>query len=67
MATQRIYVISENGAPLALVSAVSQAAAIKHSTANRFSASVATQQELVQLIGDGMTVETAGETAAEEA
>lgn len=59
MATTRIYVVHADGEAIALVRAVSQAAAIRHSTANRFAAIVADQDALIKHLGDGMKVEDA--------
>lgn len=60
---KRIYlVISEaEGEKARLVKASSQAQAIHHVVANRYTAEVATQEGLVGALGSGLKVEEAGE------
>jgi len=55
----RIYRVAENDEFIALVRARSQSEAVRHCTANRFGAKVATPDELVALIGEGFKVEQA--------
>ena len=55
----RIYRVAENDEFIALVRARSQSEAVRHCTANRFGAKVATPDELVSLIGEGFKVEQA--------
>lgn len=61
MTTSRIYIVCDTASqePPRLVRAISQAHALKHVT-KPFTASVATQDELVRWIGDGAEVENAG-------
>jgi hypothetical protein len=63
--TTRIYIV-QNGAdvPVRLVDAASQSQAIRHVTANLFSARVATTHEVARLVADGVEVEDAGRTGA---
>jgi hypothetical protein len=64
----RIYRISEINSPAgklcALVRAGTQAQAIRHVVRNRFSADVATQDDLVGLLSAGVKVEDAGKEDA---
>ena len=60
----RIYRVFENEKFSALVRARSQAEAIRHISADRFSAAVANTEELVSLIGEGFKVEDAKPDAA---
>ena len=60
----RIYRVQEITAPnqiiaTMLVRAKSQAGAIKHVTTGRFAAEVATKDQLVELLTDGITVQDA--------
>ena len=65
----RIYAVSESvktaegivAGSTALVRANNPAQAIRHVASDRFSARVASQEELVMLVSDGVVVETAGE------
>jgi len=58
--TTRIYYVSGADKPR-LVRASSQAQAINHVVRNQYTASVATQINLVELLGKGVVVETASE------
>jgi hypothetical protein len=63
-AAKRIYVVTEEGKnEQHLVRASSQAQAVHHVVAARFCAEVASQSQLVQLLGDGVKVEEAGSDA----
>ena len=59
---QRVYLVRESNEVISLVRARTASEAIRHAIANRFSAEVASQDDLIRLVGDGMKVETAGET-----
>lgn len=62
MATQtRIYIVRDGVATIGLVRARSQAEALRHCTAGRFVAQVADQDQLIEAVGKGMTVEDAGQ------
>jgi hypothetical protein len=61
---KRIYKVREQDVFAALVRARSQAEAIRHVTANRFSANVASAEELVALVSEGFKVEDATAEAA---
>lgn len=65
---KRIYVVSSSGTAIALVRARSQSEAIRHCTANMYSAEVADQETLVKHLAT-MTVEdaTSDNAEAEEA
>lgn len=54
--SSRIYAIAENGELKHLVRAPNPAQAIRHVTANRYSAEVADQETLLRLLGDGVSV-----------
>lgn len=57
----RVYVVTQqDGAPVALVRAVSKAAAVNHAVKRDFRADVATQDELIDLVGAGWRVDVAG-------
>jgi len=58
----RVYVVHEDGKAKALVRAVSQAAAIRVHTAERFEAIVADQDALIRHLGAGMKVIEDAET-----
>lgn len=60
MSTQRIYLVS-NGKDARLVRASNQAQAVRHVVRNTFTASVASQDELVDALGKGIKVEDASE------
>lgn len=60
--TTRIYVIN-GGAKPRLVRAGSKATAIAHVVRTTFTATVASQDVLVDAVGQGVRVETAGEEA----
>lgn len=62
MSKARIYIVddaSDPKAPPRLVRAISQSQAIKHVT-KPFTASVPTQDQLVEALGNGIKVENAG-------
>jgi hypothetical protein len=60
MATKtRIHVVEDEGEAMALVRARSRARAIRHCIANRFGAHIASQDDLIRMLGEGMKVETA--------
>jgi hypothetical protein len=59
MTATRVYVVHEDGKPVALVRASSQAQAIRHVVGDRFEAIPADQEHLIDLLGKGMTVATA--------
>lgn len=62
----RIYVVTDTGAqPLRsrLVRASTRAKALRHVAENRFAVDVASQQTLVDLLGEGVAVEDASESA----
>jgi len=63
MATNRVYVIHEDGKAVALVRAGTQAQAIRHIVGDRFEAVPADQDALIKHLGDGKKVQTAGEDA----
>lgn len=58
----RIYVVRtvSEGGPVRLVDAANQAQAIGHVVRNTYTAEVAEQRELVELVGKGVKVEKAG-------
>ncbi len=60
----RIYVVRGPNKAVALVKASSQAQAVGHVVRNAYEAEVAEQDTLVQLVGEGVKVETAASTAA---
>lgn len=61
----RIYVVTDTlDNDKYLVRAASAAQAIRH-CANHYRADVASQDDLVKLVADGVDVETAGQTEAE--
>lgn len=64
MATTRVYVVKEGDSGGRLVEAASQAQAISHVVRGKYVATVATQGELVTLLGAGAKVEKAGEESA---
>ena len=65
MATaNRVYLVADGMTTLGLVRARSQAEAIRHCTSGRFTATVADQDQLIEAIGKGMTVENASEPEA---
>lgn len=64
-AQSRVYAVFEDGEKMALVRARSQSEAIRHHTANRFSAIVADQATLIEMLGDGVRVEDATASAPE--
>lgn len=63
MAAKRIYVVSDGGIPEgeSLVKASTPAQAIGFVVRERYSAEVASQEQLVTLIGAGIKVQEAGE------
>lgn len=66
--SKRIYKVedTEGDAPsVKLVRAGTPAQALRHATISRFSVDVATQDDLVALVANGVAVETAGESSAE--
>lgn len=58
---KRIYKVNTPEPGIALVRANGPRQAVAHVVGNFFQASVATQEDLVKLIKDGVTVEEAGE------
>lgn len=52
----RIYVVNETNGPSHLVRAATPAQAIRHIVSDRFIAEVASQQQLVDLLGKGAKV-----------
>lgn len=66
MSNARIYIVSNHReqTPRRLVKAISQAHAVKH-IARHYCAEVATQDDLVQLLGQGVKVEEAGAEVAQ--
>jgi hypothetical protein len=65
MATTRIYIVTgPTGTRLVKASAPSQA--ITHVARSAFDARVASQDDLVEAVGNGVKVETYGETAQAE-
>lgn len=64
MASQRIYIVNgPTGTRLVKAAVASQA--ISHVAKSAFSAKVASQDDLVQALTEGIKVETYGETEAE--
>lgn len=59
MAQTRVYLVHDGIAAIGLVRARSQAEAVRHCTAGRFVAQVADQDQLIEAIGKGMSVENA--------
>lgn len=68
MSKARIYIVMNHReqTPRRLVRAISQAHAVKH-IARHYRAEVATQDDLVQLLANGVKVEDAGIPADEDA
>jgi hypothetical protein len=65
MATTRIYIVNgPTGTRLVKAAVASQA--ITHVAKSEFSAKVASQDDLVEAVSDGIKVETYGETAQTE-
>ncbi len=61
MALQRVYVIREGGKNSRLVSAGTPAQAIRHVVKEKFTAGVASQSDLIELISGGIKVENAAQ------
>ena len=66
MSKTRIYAVRDrHSGGTSLVRAASPASAIRHVAEDMLAASVATQDELVRLLTEGVVVETAGEEPAD--
>ncbi len=61
MTRTRIYYVTADDGEQRLVRAATEAAAIRHAARGRYRANVAAQETLVELLSDGVKVETAGE------
>ena len=66
MTPKRIYVVHDDGKPIALIRASSQAAAIRHAMKDRFEAVVADQDHLVSLLPKLTVQDAAGEETQAE-
>jgi hypothetical protein len=67
MATStRIYIVNGTDGATRLVKATVASQAITHVAKNAFTAKVASQDDLVQALGNGVKVETYGESAQGE-
>lgn len=67
MATTRIYIVApKTGGAKRLVRAHHPSRALHHVAEAAFTVEVASQDDLVELIGEGVVVENAGETAGAE-
>ena len=62
---KRTYLV-EDGEKQFLIKATTKASAIKHAAGQKFTASVATQDQLVELVKKGVEVVEAGNTAKAE-
>lgn len=61
MGTTRIYAVTAKAGAVALVEAGTPSSAIRHVTREQYSAEVATQAQLVELVTQGVKVEKAGD------
>jgi hypothetical protein len=62
----RIYIVTSTDGTTRLVKATVASQAITHVAKNAFTAKVASQDDLVQALGNGVKVETYGESAQGE-
>jgi hypothetical protein len=62
----RIYIVTNSAGATRLVKATVASQAITHVAKNAFTAKVASQDDLVQALGNGVKVETYGESAQGE-
>ena len=62
----RIYIVTNSAGATRLVKATVASQAITHVAKNAFTAKVASQDDLVQALSNGVKVETYGETAQGE-
>jgi len=62
----RIYLVTANGGATSLIKATVASQAITHAAKQSFTVRVASQDDLVEAIGNGVKVETYGETAQAE-
>jgi len=58
----RIYLVSETDGDERLVRASNQSQAVKHAVGSRFSAKVASQDDLARMLPEGAAIENSGET-----
>jgi hypothetical protein len=65
-ASTRIYIVTSTDGATRLVKATVASQAITHVAKNAFTARVASQDDLVQALGNGVKVETYGESAQGE-
>jgi hypothetical protein len=65
--SNRIYLVTDHDTQAKrLIRAVSQAQAIRHAVQGRFEATVASQDDLLLLLGGGQAVESATQTSETE-